>query len=50
MITIKKKFGDNNGEPFCEPERQLTTEEKATVTSNGGDELYYYFYQGDEPK
>jgi hypothetical protein len=45
MIIIK---AINNGE-FIEPERTLTIEEKATVTSAICNGIEYIYYQGDEP-
>jgi hypothetical protein len=45
MIIIK---AINNGE-FIEPERTLTIEEKATVTSALCNGLEYIYYQNDEP-
>ena len=54
MITIKAIITDNIQEgvkvgEFCEPERQLTLEEKLTVTSQLSNGVEFIYYQGDEP-
>lgn len=47
MITIKGKIVDGVKDG---PERELTPEEKATVTSSASVGENYVYYQGDEPE
>jgi len=48
IITDRIEEGVKTGE-YCEPERQLTLEERLSVTSQSSNGKEFIYYQGDEP-
>ena len=51
MIKIEIEYiNKSDGEKIAQPKRDLTDEEKLTITSVSCDGVNYIYYQGDETK